>query len=61
MPPTLERCRCPRASDRLARAQSKIRALVARGVLSGAERLDLAAWQREWGAAWRETEYVTAA
>lgn len=48
---------------RLAEAQAAIRALTARGRLSRAERLELAGWQRQWVAAWRETqcEWVTAA
>jgi hypothetical protein len=29
--------------------------------LTAAERLELAEWQREWVAAWREGQYVTAA
>lgn len=49
------------AAVRLARAQAAIRALVGRGGLTQAERLELAEWQREWVAAWREAEYVTAA
>ncbi len=47
---------------RLARAQAAIRELVGPGGrLTQAQRLELAAWQREWVAAWRESKYVTAA
>jgi hypothetical protein len=49
---------------RAARAQAAIRALLARrrrAPLTTAERLELAAWQREWVAAWRDGQYVTAA
>lgn len=46
---------------RLARAQAEIRALTGRGGLSRAERLELAAWQREWVAAWHETRFAAAA
>jgi hypothetical protein len=49
------------AVERLARAQAAIRALIGQGGLTQAERLELAEWQREWVAAWREAEYVTAA
>lgn len=50
------------ASLRLERAQERIRALTqGRGDLTSADRLELAAWQREWVAAWRESEYVAAA
>jgi hypothetical protein len=52
----------PALVARLDRAQAEIRALVARGVLTPAERLELAAWQREWVAARREAAaYETAA
>ncbi len=46
---------------RLERAQERIRALTDGGTLSVADRLELAEWQREWVAAWREWEYVAAA
>lgn len=49
------------AGARLSRAQAAIRALTRRGHLTREQRLELAGWQREWVAAWRETEYVTAA
>ncbi len=50
------------AAVRLEQAQERIRALTAgRGVLTSADRLELAEWQREWVAAWRESEYVPAA
>ncbi|MDF3288167.1 hypothetical protein [Streptomyces silvisoli] len=61
MPPNCSQyCRLP-ASVRLVEAQQKIRVLVARRVLSAEERLELAAWQRAWVAAWRECQYVIAA
>jgi hypothetical protein len=65
MPRTPEhrpQCACPQ--QRAARAQAAIRALLARrrrAPLTAAERLELAEWQREWVAAWREGQYVTAA
>jgi hypothetical protein len=43
----------PTPAVRLARAQAEIRALVGRGRLTPAERLELAGWQREWVAARR--------
>ncbi len=47
---------------RLERAQQRIRALTTgQSVLTPADRLELAQWQREWVAAWRESEYVAAA
>ncbi len=50
------------AAVRLEHAQERIRALTGRdGALSPADRLELAEWQREWVAAWRESEYVAAA
>jgi hypothetical protein len=49
------------AALRLEHAQERIRALTGGGELSVADRLELAEWQREWVAAWRETEYVAAA
>ena len=46
---------CPCASvTRLDRTQAEIRALTEWGMLSAAERLELAGWQREWVAAWQE-------
>ncbi len=49
-------------SMRLDRAQKRIRALTAgRGTLTLADRLELAEWQREWVAAWQESEYMAAA
>jgi hypothetical protein len=52
----------PALQARLRRAQAEIRALVHRGRLTQAERLELAGWQREWVAARREEAgYVTAA
>jgi hypothetical protein len=51
----------PMPELRLARAQAEIRALTGRGGLTRAERLELAAWQREWVAARQETGLVTAA
>jgi len=51
----------PAPAARLARAQTAIRDLVAKGGLTQAERLELAGWQREWVHAWRDSEYVTAA
>jgi Spy/CpxP family protein refolding chaperone len=52
-------CACPQT--RLRRAQTAIRALIARGRLTPEQRLELATWQREWVAAWRESRYVIAA
>jgi len=50
------------ASQRLDQAQERIRALTAgQEELTPADRLELAQWQREWVAAWREAEYVAAA
>ncbi|MGW7007603.1 hypothetical protein ACWGCW_33570 [Streptomyces sp. NPDC054933] len=49
------------AARRLARAQAAIRALTRRGHLTREQRLELAEWQREWVAAWRESQYVIAA
>ncbi|MGW7001454.1 hypothetical protein ACWGCW_01155 [Streptomyces sp. NPDC054933] len=50
------------AARRLARAQDAIRALTRRGTLSREQRLELAQWQREWVAAYRESQqYVIAA
>ncbi|MEU1625260.1 hypothetical protein ABZ746_07985 [Streptomyces sp. NPDC020096] len=49
------------AARRLARAQAAIRALIGRGQLTREQRLELAEWQREWVAAWRESQYVIAA
>lgn len=46
---------CVCASSRLDRAQAEIRALTERGTLTAAERVELARWQREWVAAWRES------
>ena len=45
---------CACAAARLDRAQAQIRALTERGTLTAAERIELARWQREWVAAWRE-------
>lgn len=53
---------CATAASRLDRAQERIRALTTGcGSLTPADRLELAEWQREWVAAWRESEYVAAA
>ncbi|MCQ4083747.1 hypothetical protein NGB36_24925 [Streptomyces sp. RB6PN25] len=49
------------AQVREERAQQAIRALIARGRLTAEQRLELARWQREWVAAWRESQYVIAA
>ncbi|MDI5967356.1 hypothetical protein POF50_019190 [Streptomyces sp. SL13] len=49
------------AALRLEHAQERIRALTGGPELSVADRLELAEWQREWVAAWREAEYVPAA
>jgi hypothetical protein len=49
------------AALRLEHAQERIRALTGGRELSMADRLELAEWQREWVAAWREAEYVAAA
>lgn len=46
---------------RLAEAQCAIRRLTARGRLSHTERLELAAWQRQWVQAWHDSHYVIAA
>jgi len=61
MSPTPEPLSCGCPQTRLRRAQAAIRALTARGRLTAAERLELAAWQREWVAAWREGRYIIAA
>jgi hypothetical protein len=50
------------AAVRLERAQQRIRDLTTgAGALTPEHRLELAQWQREWVAAWRESEYVAAA
>lgn len=56
MPTTPDESMLPPApAQRMDRAQAAIRALTDRGGLTQAERLELAEWQREWVAAWRET------
>ncbi len=60
MPATSETSPTPAPAVRLARAQSEIRALVGRGRLSPAERLELAGWQREWVAARRAARQAAA-
>ncbi len=57
--PTPPDTRAPAA--RLAEAQAAIRRLTARGRLTPAERLELATWQRQWVAAWRDSQFVIAA
>jgi hypothetical protein len=62
MSPTSEPVLPPALAERLRRAQEEIRALVDRGSLTPADRLELASWQREWVAAWREAAgYIPAA
>ncbi|MDF2261420.1 hypothetical protein [Streptantibioticus ferralitis] len=59
---TTEACALPAPHvARMARAQQEIRRLTGRGRLSPQQRLELAEWQREWVAAWRESQYVIAA
>lgn len=51
----------PAPAVRLAEAQAAIRRLTARCHLTREQRLELAAWQRQWVAAWRESQYAIAA